>query len=448
MEIHQDALSHWIERGFTGAVLLQIDAHSGLRAVAAENMSTLKDLAGRSDLAGLTRAGRSGEGRLYDGANFVRIAAELGVVREMVWITPFPLPPAEATEKTLKDYFGRAGFSAAESGTFRPVDGCFRGRVGEITVRLCGRERLPAIPEPVLLSIDASYFPNAAAARGGTLLTETRELFKALRTARLAVLDAVSAYSVQEGMMPPDLRWVGDMVVQVLRDPAVVLAGKPPERWWELQKLSAFSTSAQPEKMEMLGLALSQLERQPHDPAFLLYAAEAADRHGGGERALAYAEEACRMDRGYCVGLREIGLRFLERGEIETGLRFIASGEKLLPGMEYGQLDMGIALMKAGRAAEALEFLEKGRVRYGAFPSAFLIGAVHLFREDRGAARLSFDAGLAKIERLTDFQVMRIEIAQVIAAAAAFYREEGLTRQAEQLEGDPRLRLPTQQTGP
>ena len=154
------------------------------------------------------------------------------------------------------------------------------------------------------------------------------------------------------------------------------------------------------------------------------------------------------MDPGYCVGLRSVGLRFLERGDIETGLRFFAAGEKLLPGLEYGQLDLGIALMKAGRAADALAALEKVRMRNGAFPSGFLIGAIHLFREDRAAARLSFDAALAKVEQLATVQIVREEIAQVIATAAAYYREEGLKSQAELLENDPRLRLPAPQPGP
>jgi len=101
-----------------------------------------------------------------------------------------------------------------------------------------------------------------------------------------------------------------------------------------------------------------------------------------------------------------------------------------------------------GKPAEALAALEKLRERDGAFPSAFLIGAIHLFRGDRAAARLSFDAALTAIERLTDVLVARQEIAQVIVTAAAFYREEGLKRQAERLEGDPRLWLPAPQPGP
>lgn len=443
VENQQDALPHWVGRSLAGAVLLHVGAGHGMRAIRPESLAALKGLSSRGDLPALTRAGSGGADRLYDAGNFVRVAAALGIVREVVWVVPFPVQVDEDAQKRLKDFLGRSGFSAQESGSFRTVEGCYRGRVGEIAVSLCGQERLPAIRDPVLLSIGADFIPHAAAARGITLLTEVKALATSLRAARYVVLDAVVAFSVLGGDLPPDLRWVGEAVVRVVQDPAVVLADKPPERLDALQTLSTLGASRQQqEKMSMLGFALAQLENRPHDPAFLLYAAEAADRHGGGERALAYAEEACRMERGYCVGLREIGLRFLERGDVETGLSFIAAGERLLPGMEYGQLDLGIALMKAGKAAEALAVLEKERTRNGAFPSGFLTGFVHLYLDDRAAARLSFDAALAAIEQLTDIQVVRGEIAQVISAAAAYYREEGLERQAERLEGDPRLRLP------
>jgi len=448
VESLQDVLAHWVERGFSGAVLLHIDAGVGLHTVATENIAALAGLAGRRDLEGLTKAGRSGAGRLFDAGNVVRVAAGLGIVREVVWITPFPFPEEDDAGRKLKDYLGDAGFSARDSDTFSPADGCLRGRAGDLPVLLCNQERLPMITDPVLLSVDAEYIPYAADRRGITFLTEMRALFSSLRAARYAVLDAVVAHSVLEGNLPPDLRWVGEMVVHILQNPGVVLVDNPPERWNALQMLATMGTSGQEKEMEMLGVALSQLEKQPHDPALLLYAAEASAGHGGGERAQAYAEEACRKDRGYCVGLRELGLRFIERGDAETGLRLIAAGEKLLPGMEYGQLNLGIALMKVGKAAEALEVLENVRERRGDFPSRFLIGATQLFTGDRAAARLSFDAALAAIGRLTEIQVTRSEIAQAVAIAGAFYREEGLMQKAEQLEQDARLRLPAPEVRP
>jgi len=79
----------------------------------------------------------------------------------------------------------------------------------------------------------------------------------------------VLSFSVQGGDLPPDLRWLGGAVVEVLRDPAVVFSEKPPERWDELQHLSALGDAGPEAEEKMLGVALALLEKQPHDQALL-----------------------------------------------------------------------------------------------------------------------------------------------------------------------------------
>jgi hypothetical protein len=442
VENHVDALSHWVQRGFKGAVLLHIDAHDDLRSVDDEKIVVLKGFRDRGDLASLTRAGRGGEGALFDEGSFVRAAAALGIVREVIWVVPFVLQMDAAAGDRLKDYLGKAGFSATDIATFRAVEGCYRGLVGALPVALCAQERLPGIGEPVLLSLDADYLPHAARYRGVTLLTEIKALIAALRDARYTVRDAVVAHSVQGGSVPVELRWAGEAIVDILRDPSIALQQEPPERWSALQRLSTLKAGGRAKEGEMLNVALSLLQRQPHDPSVLLFAAEAAASHGGGSAALAYAEQACQLDRGYCVGLREVGLQLLERGAVDDAEKFFAAGERLLPGMAYGRLDEGILLATAGRTAAAVATLEKLIALDGAFPGAFLAGAIHVASGDRTAARRSYDAALAALARSPYASVTRAEVAGAISGAAIFYRDEGLVAQAELLERDPRLRLP------
>jgi tetratricopeptide (TPR) repeat protein len=315
-------------------------------------------------------------------------------------------------------------------------------------VAICAQERLPRISDPVLLSLDADFFPHAARYRGVTVLTEIRALLSALRDARYAVRDAVVAHSVQDGAVPIELRWAGEAVVEMLRDPSIALQEEPPERWSALQRLTLLKAGGQAKAGELLNVALSLLQRQPHDPALLLFAAEAAAGHGGGDAALAYAEQACRVDRGYCVGLREVGLQLLERGAVDDAAPFFAAAERLLPGMSYGQLDEGILLAKAGRLVEAVATLEKLIAREGAFPVAFLVGAIHVASGDRAAARRSYDLALAALAQSPYAAVTREETAGAIRGAAIFYRDEGLVAQAELLVRDVRLRPSPDGAGP
>ncbi len=441
MENHDCALQHWIERGFTGAVLLHIDTHDDLRVVPAERLSTLRALYARGETSAMARKGCGGSAGLFNEGNYLRAAAELGVVREIVWVMPFTFLQGDDSGIKLLSYLENAGFPKADRETFRLVDGWYRGTVGGIPVTLCDQERLPKLAEPVLLSIDVDFFPFAAVSRGRTPLGEIRALFQALREVRYAVRDVVLTYSVQGGFMPVDLRWVGDAVLEALRNPAIYQGQRPPERWENLQHLALLHDRGREGEAAMMSMALALVEKQPHDPALLLYAALATVGHGG-DSALKYAEEACEQDRGYCVGLRVIGLQYLEQGDVETGVRCYTAGERLLPGMTYGQFERGIALLEAGRTPEALAVFEEISAREGAFPIGLLIGEIQLSAGDRAAARRSFDKVLAVIEQAPNVGVSDEMVAEAVRRAAVFYREEGLTRQAQLLETDPRLRRP------
>ena len=162
MENHDCALQHWIERGFAGAVLLHIDAHDDLRPVDAGKLAALKGLHARGEVAAMARKGCGGKDGLFNEGNFVRAAAALGVVREVVWVMPFTFLRGDDAGKALMSYLEKAGISQADRESFHLVDGWYRGAVGGIPVTLCDQERLPRLTEPVLLSIDADFFPFAA----------------------------------------------------------------------------------------------------------------------------------------------------------------------------------------------------------------------------------------------------------------------------------------------
>lgn len=441
LENHDCALQHWLERGFRGAVLLHVDTHDDLRPVSADNLATLKALLDRGDIKGMARKGCGGRAGLFNEGNFLSAAVALGVVREVVWVLPFRFLDDEAAAVKLVKYLEEAGFSRADRESFRLVDGWYRGAVRGTPVTLCEQERLPKIAEPVLLSFDADFIPFAAAARGRTPLGEVRALFLALREARYEVRDAVLSHSVQGGFLPLELRWVADAVQETLRDPAIASAGRPPERWENLQLLGLLREQGQPAEPRLMSMALALVEKQPHDPALLYYAALGTAAHGG-DAALRYAEEACKQDPAYCVGLRALGLEYFARRDLDVGLQFFAAADRLLPGLALGQFERGLALLDAGRTPEALAVFEEIVVREGALPIGLLIGGVQVAVGDRAAARQAYDRFLAALGRAPSFVVPDEEVAAAVRRAAAFYREEGLAAQAQALEDDPRLRWP------
>ncbi|HEY5999000.1 MAG TPA: hypothetical protein VI078_06800 [bacterium] len=440
VESPADVLPHWVAQGVTGAVLLLIDASAGLHDISPENVTALKALQVRGDVEGLFRAGHSGVAGVFHEWNWLRAASVLGVVREMTWIVPFPVPDGDDVGEDLKGFLGTVGLSAGEIASFRPADGCFRGLVGELQAAICSVDRFPRAAAPVVLSVGAEYFSSSARVHGHTELAAIRRLFTALRETRYEVKDAVLVSAMEQGDWPVELRWLGEVVMEALGDPALVVRDEPPERWNVLQRLSLLRLEGAAGEAELLDFGLSLLEKDPHNSALLLFAALASADHGGGSAALSYAEQACSVDPGYCVGLRELGLQFCRKGDFETGGRFLDSAERLRPGMTYRQYDVGIALWGAGRTAEALDALGKVVSRQGASPAGFVVGAMQAALGDRAAARRSFDGAVAALGQLRSMIVTRKEVGDAIVRAAAFYREEGLAEKAQALESDPRLR--------
>jgi len=109
--------------------------------------------------------------------------------------------------------------------------------------------------------------------------------------------------------------------------------------------------------------------------------------------------------------------------------------------MTYGQLERGFWLLQdASRRAEALRVFQSLSGGRQAFPAAFLAGALHLSLGDRQSAHLQFDKALEVLRTTPDAQVADPDTARAVQDAARLYREEGLARQAELLEGNPRLR--------
>lgn len=448
MEDHSCAVRHWVERGIRGAVLLHIDTHDDIRTLPAGAEAALLAARARGDLAALTPAGCGGASALFSEGNFIRAAAVLGIAREVVWVVPFTFLGDDDAGESLRAYLGRAGFSAQERGSFRLTDGFYRGVVAGLPLTVCAQERLPALGEPVLLSLDADFFPYAASYRGLTPLREIRELFAALRAARYPVRDAVLAYSVSGGHLPVGLRWLGEAALEVLRAPDLAWLESPPERWSALQQLGTLRARGPEGDAELMDRVTAFLAKRPRDPAALFLAAEAAARRGGDEAALAWAVEACTVDTGYCAGLREIGLQLLEAGRVTDGAPFFAAAERLVPGMQYGRFDQGYALLRAGRTAEAQAIFEAIDAADGTFPAGFMVGALLLAAGDRAGARARFDRALAALERSPYARVTDPSAAAAVRAAAAFYREAGLALQADRLERDDRMRLPAAGEGP
>lgn len=437
LENHSACLPRWLSRSFTKTVLLHIDVKNGIRPLGAAQSAVLAEIsqpraAGSPAPAALDAAAKRS---LFE-TSFIRAAVSLKIVREAYWIFPFDYfrrpDPAGSLRAELKE----VGFNEEDLRTFALRDGCFRGFVAGTSFAVCSMEALPQIAEPVLLSVNADFVLSAAAVASTNPIVEISKLLAALAAKKYAVLDA----TVTNAPTPRrDQLWVGEAVAQALRDPALLARSGTPKRWSVLQTLTRLQDIG--DFNEMVHQIVPSLTIHEDDPALQFFYAEALSGLGRQDGALGRAELACRLSMGYCYGLPWIGLQLSMAGDIESGERFFAAGEKLRPDMEFGQFNRGLALFRADRRAEALKVFLKLSNGGAAFPSGFLAGKLHVLKGDRQSARRQFDLALEALLADPEATVIDPDTAQAIWEAAQLYREEGLIRQAELLENDQRLKF-------
>jgi tetratricopeptide (TPR) repeat protein len=436
VEIHADVLPRWAERGYAKATLLHVDTHDDMRLADAIDIRKLKELRAQ----GLLKPGRASRGRLYDEGNFVRVAAELGIVGEVYWVAPFDFFLRPDGESSMREYLRKAGFPESDVKGFRFDGGCFKGVYGGIPLTICGQETLPTLTGPVLLSIDAAYFPYAANYHGFSYIVQVRNFFKKIFEKRYAVLDTVLSYSVDGSYLPANLRWLGDIVLETLQDPSLVYAKNPPPRWVKLQAAATLMQEGRAgEVEEVLKKYMTHFEED--SPSLLMALANAQALSGGKGTALENAEKSCMADKGYCYGLLEIGIQLLESGDLPGAEPFFAAADRLNPGIYYGEMGRGVLLAELKEYDAAQKVFELMGQRSGmAFPSEFLIGSLYTAKGDRKEALRHFKEAVSSLDLFPSTWATHPAIVAAVQDAARLFREEGDAKTAERLENDPRFK--------
>jgi tetratricopeptide (TPR) repeat protein len=141
-------------------------------------------------------------------------------------------------------------------------------------------------------------------------------------------------------------------------------------------------------------------------------------------------------------------VRLLVSGDLDGAELFFAAGERMRPGMLFGQLARGLALQHAGRLEPALKAFLALSDGGDPLPAALLAGALQVRLGDRQAARRQFDRALEALQTAPEMDLADPYTVQAIREGARLYREENLARQADLLENNPRLRLPPKEEPP
>ncbi len=423
LEDHNDALQRWVERGIRNSILVNIDAHDDIGRIRPEDLDRLMAAYQQRNLSG---GAKTGAAQFRDfpvtNANFIYAAAKLGIVSEVCWIVPRTYGLFSDSGDRLRSLLARYTFSREDINTFRLEGGCFRGSVDKIPFLICEPDRLPDFGEPVLLTVDVDFFPEAVSGYRYRLANSVKGTLKALFRKGYEIRDATVAYSVDGGFLPTFRRWVGDLTVDTLRRPADFSRNELLERYSILQRADLLVLMKRYE--DLLNYLVPVMEERKDDPSLLIYAAKASLELNWIGKAFAFAEEACLAQKDYCYGLPEIGNAVLDKYGLRAAERFFKRGYELNPRMDHSQFEFGIALKKAGRYDEAIESFQVFRSIYGPYPVDFFLAEAYLNKRDKVSAQKYYGSGRAAMRTMPN-AVAGSKDANAIKRAAQFDNNKG-----------------------
>lgn len=434
VEDHCQALAHWAEKGVRGATLINIDLHDDIRIISDAKLKDLGDIYSRRDWRRFEEAYSLGDRSLYHVGNWIYAGARLGIFSEVCWVVPYKNfagknPDPESLRQLLHSY----KFRDEDIKTFTLRENRFHGTFQGIPLTVCGIESLPTINRPVLLSFCIDFFPAYVSQYRQSYLTALHEVFKALYSREYRVQDAVVSYSINGEYLPPHLRWVGDAVGAIMRDPQQI-DNSSSELLNLLQLLENGFRDRSPS--EILQLTDAYLARF-NTSSVLLYKAYAHMLAGDFEKTYLTALSSCNADKLYCSSLPVIGSQYSKKGAYREAERLFRAGFASNPGLKDGMNQYANCLRKLGKLEEALEIYKKDEVVNRIFPTRFLIFETLLMKGDRRAAEANLQTAVRNIERDEYAAVTSPATANAIYAAMDYCSRNKLRELGTALRNSP-----------
>lgn len=433
VENHVEMLMRWAFRGFKSMTVVHVDARDGLGRFGPKGKAAFDQIAALDPRSEKGQALLREKSVFFGEADLLRAAYETGMINRIVWVTPMPLHMLRGDAPKLRPLLVSAGFTREDADSVSFANGCYAGTRGGIPVEICSQETMPSIGEPVLLSMDLNYFGDAARTRKAEQLNVAFDFFKLAAAKEYRVADVVFSYSIETGEISVMSRWMGDIAVDLLRNPSIRRDTRRPPEYSVLQQADTVAAEDDYEAMyNGLSGYLSHYPGKP--PALLLYKALSAIMVGRSEEAIEDASKSCEGDEGYCYGLVELGLRLLEAGDVAGANRFFAAAEKMRPGIVYDDMGVGEAWLKAGEYDKALASFERLSRRFPDYPYALLSAQVHIAREDKVKALSAIDEVLAQVDAGFTPGVYSPYLSDAAREALDFLKADGFADKAGKLE--------------
>jgi len=260
-------------------------------------------------------------------------AHDEGLVSEVYWLIPIDIyKNITNAEQIIRTYLeiAKAGFPEDDLFDMKMNEGCLSGKVRGLEMHVCNYSNLPFVKDPVVLSIDACFFPDMADMRNINKLGAVKLLMDSLKLKGLRVKRAEVYMGIQDGHMRPIHRYLGEVTAEMLRKPEMINAKEPPKIWAIKDRAENLMVAGLDEDFRKF-MDEEVPRDDADDPNLRLIDAAMLARQGKFGAALAEGEAVCRDDKEYCLGLQYLGYLAGLAGNEQWKERFDNKATELVP---------------------------------------------------------------------------------------------------------------------
>jgi hypothetical protein len=305
MEEESETLLAWAENGVEEAVLVHISPRDAMAAVNPETIQTLNQLIKDKNWKTL----RDSRGQLYDNSNYMNAAVQLNMVKRIYWVIPYRLfEDMPLAGEKIKDLLKQSvsGFDEEEVDFMKMETGCLTGSLSGADMYICSLRSLPAVIEPVIISIDVSFFPVYATEAKISKLRALKWFFDYLTFRRtLRVKYASVSYNIESGYTDAVHRYIGEELLEGMGDPQTLKSESPSELWQFRDNAENMLSGGEGELVEEF--LVEPLLKYPDDPALRLLNAFANARIKKYDESFKAMNNICQENKKYCYGFIQLG---------------------------------------------------------------------------------------------------------------------------------------------
>ncbi|MBD3245819.1 MAG: tetratricopeptide repeat protein, partial [Candidatus Omnitrophica bacterium] len=424
---HSQALGGWVKNGIRDSILINFDAHDDMRWIAPEKIAELKKIHSAEDWQTFRKADSIKEQGLYDVGSFIHAARNLGVVSKVYWVIPFPYLRSSNPKEAMNAFLKKYGFSQKDIDTFTLERARYEGTCCGTPVVICDIESLPDIKEPVLLSIDADFFPSYSAMHGKDMLSSITLLHEKLAQKKYAVRDATVSCSVDGGYLDVARRWIVRVCERLLVQPDA-LTEPYPDKWLVYNQADTYFYENK--ARELNGLVRRFEKKYNEDIPLRIYAAFWLIANGKEQEAFSTAEKIAGRDSRYAYLLADLGQCLIDRGRLSAAVRFFDKAYRLKPEMNFRQKNLADAFFQAGEYEKAVYYYNIYRRKNGLFPAAFHLGLSERRMNHEEKAGLWFKKGLQSVKNGKYTDIRGETDREAIKESVEYFTEKGMHQEA------------------